>query len=376
MPSKIKILVCGILPPPNFGHSMMYKMLMESDFVRQCDVTFLDFKFWSYAKHKRVTPDKLLKMVKYWFQYVFRIILRRPRYVLFNMSFDKMPFLKDYLFCMTGAWLGRRVILHDMGQYLPELYDSSGPLLRSLLGQLLKKTYAIIVMGEKVRTCYAPFFDPGRIVVVPGSVEDSAALAADAPAGPSSEGRIRVLYFSYMSVSKGVWTALKAVPLALRQNPHLHFTFAGPMESPQLEAQVHGFIEEQGIAPHVHYAGYIGDALERTRYFRHTDIFIFPTHRDVFGLVLLHAMAEKVPVIASIEGTIPEIIEEGTNGLLFEKANERELAQKIVRLAADPQLRRTMAEANRQKYLAKYSPAVYGRRMVEAIEEIDGWKKA
>ena len=81
-----------------FGHSAMYKILMESAFVEAFEITFLDMRFWSYEKHKKVTLSKLLKLIKYFFQYVYLILRRRPRYVLYNMSFDKMPFLKDVLF--------------------------------------------------------------------------------------------------------------------------------------------------------------------------------------------------------------------------------------------------------------------------------------
>src|SRR3989338_1718750 len=172
MKSKIKILICGILPPPFFGHSAMYKILMESTFVKVCDITFLNMRFWSYDRHKKITLFKLLKLVKYFLQYLYLILRKRPQYVLYNMSFDKMPFLKDYLFCATGNVLGCRMVLHDMGQYLPELYNSSGRVLRVLIKHLLRITYAIIVMGEKVRQEYASFFDPQRIAVVPGVVED------------------------------------------------------------------------------------------------------------------------------------------------------------------------------------------------------------
>src|SRR3989338_247724 len=114
MSNKDKILICGILPPPFFGHSMMYKMLMESEFVRAHDVVFLNMSFWSYEKHKKITIDKIFKMAQYLARYAWLLIRHRPRYVLFNMSFDKMPFLKDYLFCLTGRIFGARIVLHDM----------------------------------------------------------------------------------------------------------------------------------------------------------------------------------------------------------------------------------------------------------------------
>ena len=366
--NKLRILVCGVLPPPNFGHSMMYKMLMESSFISHYDVTFLELKFWSYAKHKKVTIDKLLKMVKYWFQFIFLIITKRPRYVLFYMSFDKMPFVKDYLFCLTGKILGCRIVLHDMGQYLPELYNSSGGYLRFLIKHFLKLTHTIIVMGQKVRRDYAPFFNEQRIVVVPGVVEDTANFVV--PIYPQ-ENTVKVLYFSFLSVSKGIWTALKAIPLVVRANPSVRFTFGGPMESEELNNQIQDFVKDNNLQNYFSYVGYVEDKEKRTEYFRNTDLFIFPTHRDVFGLVILHAMAEGKPVIASIEGTIPEIVDDASSGLLFEKANPEQLAQKILQLAQDASLRTQMGFCGRKKYERCYTPGVYGSNMIEAFKVID-----
>ena len=90
--------------------------------------------------------------------------------------------------------------------------------------------------------------------------------------------------------------------------------------------------------------------------------------RDVFGLVITHAMAEKVSVIASFEGAIPEIIEHGIHGFLFPKGDEVILSRKILKLAGDPLLRLCMGEVNRLKFLEQYSPAVYGRRMIDVFK--------
>ena len=97
MDKKEKILICGILPPPFFGHSKMYEMLMQSDFVREFDITFLNMRFWTYGKHKKVTGEKIFKLIFYYVKFFVLIIVKRPGYILYNISFDKMPFLKDFL---------------------------------------------------------------------------------------------------------------------------------------------------------------------------------------------------------------------------------------------------------------------------------------
>ena len=366
---KMRLLICGILPPPFFGHSMMYHMLMRSGFVEAYDIIFLNMRFWSYGKHKKVTLLKLLKLGKYYAQFIFLIVTKRPAYVLYNMSFDRMPLLKDALFIFTGHLLGRRIVIHDMGQYLKELYEGSGWFFKILIKKMLAITTASIVLGEVTRKVYDGFLPRARTFSVHGAVEDSQEHLGQ-PSACNSNGRIMVLYFSFLSVSKGVWTALHGIPEVVRNAPDIRFVFGGPMASPELEQQFREYVAEQKLQDHVEYVGYVGDAEQRTALFRAADIFIFPTHRDVFGLVLLHALAEGVPVIASREGAIPEIIRDGENGYIFAKGQSGELAERIVALAADPEARERFARANRKRYEDVYTPRKYGQRMIEAFQKI------
>ena len=55
-------------------------------------------------------------------------------------------------------------------------------------------------------------------------------------------------------------------------------------------------------------------------------------------LTLVEAMSQGVPVVASRIGGIPEIIEDGVTGLLFEPGNAADLAEKMLRLWRDPEL--------------------------------------
>jgi len=368
MKKENRILICGILPPPSFGHSKMYEMLMQSGFPKEFDVTFLNMRFWSYGKHGKITLLKLGKLVYYYSKFIYLLIIKRPRYVLYNISFDKMPLLKDALFCFTGKLFGCRIIIHDMGQYLKDLYDQCGGFFQWIIKKLLKMSTASIVLGEVTRNVYDDFMEKGRVFSVHGSVEDT--YDFDIEGHKENDGKIRVLYFSFLSVSKGLWTALKAVLLVKDQNPDIHFTFAGPIESETLKKQMDAFIAENKLERQVTYVGYVQNAQKRTELLRSSDIFIFPTHRDVFGLVLLHAMAEGLPVIASIEGAIPEIIEDGQNGFLFKKEQSDQLAEKILLLAGDVDLRTKMAKENRKRYLEYYTPQKYGERMIETFRKI------
>ncbi|MDE2028274.1 MAG: glycosyltransferase family 4 protein [Candidatus Omnitrophica bacterium] len=365
-PKKIKVLICGILPPPYFGHSMLYKMLMASSFPDAFDVKFLNMRFWTYGTDKKVTIQKLFKMVQYFLKFKWILIFWRPRYVLYNSSFYKMPFLKDLLFCSMAILAGSRLVIHDHGQYVRELDESLTGLKKKSLRWMLRHMHASIIMGQKVRQDYEALSAPQKLLVVPGTVEDTRDIKVDSV---KAEGRTNVLYFSYMSRSKGVFTAFEGLDLVLQEREEVTVTFGGPLEGPDVREALEKF--QLNYPGRIYYAGYVEDVAERTRLFRQADIFIFPTLRDVFGLVLLHAMAEGLPIVASREGTIPEIVPDGKNGLLFEKGDARALAGNILKLVFDSDLRNQMGQANRRRFEEQYTLEKYGQAMVDAFKQME-----
>ncbi len=70
------------------------------------------------------------------------------------------------------------------------------------------------------------------------------------------------------------------------------------------------------------------------------------------------------PVVATRVGALPEIVDEGVTGLLYDPGNVPELVEKLRHLWADPELCREMGRAGRQKALSAYSrDRCYGRLM-------------
>jgi glycosyltransferase involved in cell wall biosynthesis len=80
------------------------------------------------------------------------------------------------------------------------------------------------------------------------------------------------------------------------------------------------------------------------------DVFVYPASASPWGLVVPEAMAAAKPVIVSKEVGTSEIIQDGVNGILIEKATPGEIAKKVEVLMNDPKLRRTIGE-NALKYV-------------------------
>jgi glycosyltransferase involved in cell wall biosynthesis len=76
------------------------------------------------------------------------------------------------------------------------------------------------------------------------------------------------------------------------------------------------------------------------------------------------AMAARKPVVASRLGGIPEIVEDGKTGLLFESGNVKDLVEKIQRLSCDDRLCRQLGSAGHAKANVQYSPELVYRRLM------------
>lgn len=90
---------------------------------------------------------------------------------------------------------------------------------------------------------------------------------------------------------------------------------------------------------------------------------------ETFGLAAAEAMSHGLPVIASKIGALPEIVEDGVNGLLFEPGNANELAAKMKLLWENPELCRKMGDAARSKVIREYGEGLYYKRLMQTYRE-------
>jgi glycosyltransferase involved in cell wall biosynthesis len=84
------------------------------------------------------------------------------------------------------------------------------------------------------------------------------------------------------------------------------------------------------------------------------DLMILPSVAEAFGLVLTEALYLGTPVVATRVGGIPEIVDDGVDGVLTAPADSKSLAEAIVGLLEDHERRSKMAGAGREKVLRRF----------------------
>jgi len=105
--------------------------------------------------------------------------------------------------------------------------------------------------------------------------------------------------------------------------------------------------------PNVRPIGFVNPA-DVAQYYSAADVFVAPSLADNLPYTVLEAMGCGVPVVASRVGGIPEEVEHGQTGLLFETGNAGELGEAIVQILSAPEAAKKMGQAARAKVEAEF----------------------
>lgn len=159
---------------------------------------------------------------------------------------------------------------------------------------------------------------------------------------------------------KGHNFLLDAIPTIINSNKNTKFLFVG--EGKERES-IQGRIKELNLQDHVFLLGYkdnIADILKAS------DILVHPATMEGFANVALQAMASELPVVSSAVGGMPESVRNQVNGLTIPPANPGRLAEAILFLLANPQVRAEMGRRGREIVEQEFTVDI----MVEKIREV------
>jgi glycogen(starch) synthase len=100
------------------------------------------------------------------------------------------------------------------------------------------------------------------------------------------------------------------------------------------------------------------------------EIFVLPSRREPFGLVILEAMAAGKPVVATRVGGVPEIVSHLENGLLVEPDSPEELSKATCLLLDDPELGYDLARAGYELLKRHFTWQEVAERYINVCEKL------
>ncbi|MEZ5913914.1 MAG: glycosyltransferase [Paracoccaceae bacterium] len=164
------------------------------------------------------------------------------------------------------------------------------------------------------------------------------------------DGSGRILFVGRLAAVKGVPLLFDALKRLLPDHPGASLTVIG--DGPA-RAELEAMAAEPPLTGRVSFLGYRGQA-EVAEELARSDMLVLPSFAEGVPVVLMEAMASRMPVIASQVAGIPELIRDGESGHVVPAGDVDTLADRMGRLLADPALRGRMGEAGRAMIEAEY----------------------
>ena len=231
--------------------------------------------------------------------------------------------------------------------------------LRFAKQRLLSSVDGVVVPGSASRDYVIALGAPtDRIWVAPNAVDNERYRRGTVDRSGRS-GPVQVLFAGRLESAKGVLTLLDAWSL-IGRGRELTIVGDGALRERMAERVRCSVMAPVRMLGHLERDDLVGRYAE-------ADLFAFPSVSDPWGLVLNEAMAAGLPVVAtSAPGAVDDLVHQGRNGLIVEPLDAAALADAIVTLSDDPELRFQMG-AESSAIIRGFEPIAWATGMRNAV---------
>jgi len=251
---------------------------------------------------------------------------------------------REAVFIGVARLTGRRVLTHLHAGNFESYFAAQGPLGRRFIIRGLGWSSRFVAVSHEMAGWVRRRWPQAEVGVVPNGVEVSTFAGprryeADVP---------RLLFVGKMGYLKGEADLLCALA-RVRSGGAAPLPFRLDLVG-QLSPDIRARIDATGLSAQVDHLGPV-PLQARRRFFERADVFVLPTYAEGTPIAVLEAMAAGLPVITTPVGGIPELIEDGVDGLLVPPGDDEALASRLALLLGDAALRRRLGERARRRAL-------------------------
>jgi len=353
------------IPPPITGATLTNKRVYDSLLInehfsiRKIPISYAN----SLNALGKINTHKIYTFFSILLKLLKELLLNKPAIVYFQISPLGSAFYRDAIFVLIIKLFKTKILFHLHGKGIKE---ASKNYLNRMLYKSVFHNSDIICLSTLLVSDIENVFK-GKIHIVNNGVPD-AALGKFKVIERKQTDPINILFLSNLIKSKGIIDFIQALRILNNKNINFIASIIGA-EGDFSANELSSIIAEANLTHKVKYLGAMYGE-DKNDIIASNDILVFPTKNDIWGNVIIECMQFKLPVIATKEGAIPEIIDDGITGFLVEKDSPDQIADKIEILKKNPSLLETMGKAARKKYEEKYTLKIFEKNMIDVFEKV------
>lgn len=347
----MKIVMIGADRSVKGGVSAVVNHLYEAGLDQKADLTYIGTMV-DGSKVKKACRA-VLALVKFLFA------LPKADLVHVNMAADASCHRK-MIFMKLARIFRKKIIIHEHGgDFQGFYYERCSKKQQEKVKRALNSAEGMLVLSDEWKAFFSEIVNPEKIHVLQNAVPVPDTEKQDY----SSHD---VLFLGRLCKEKGIGELLDAVPVIKEQIPDFRLILGGFWEDGNENLQR----KAEALSDTVCCPGWVGKE-ERDRLFEACSIFVLPTWFEGQPVSLLEAMAAGMCVAASKVGGIPQILGvKPEPGIMMEAKNPQEIADTLIRLLQDEELRKELGSRARQRILENYDITVYMDRLMQHYESL------
>ncbi len=175
-----------------------------------------------------------------------------------------------------------------------------------------------------------------------------------------------ILFVGRLSKQKGIEHLLLAAKEIIAYDEHISFTIVG---EGYMREKLEYLAKVLGIADNIHFTGFVPHD-KVAEYYQKADIFVAPSIYEPFGLVVVEAMSFGIPVITTRNTGASEPFTDGEDIILVNERSSKHLAEKIILLLKDKNLREKLSSNAIKKLYSVFSWDTCADQTLEVYEKL------
>jgi glycosyltransferase involved in cell wall biosynthesis len=257
--------------------------------------------------------------------------------------------------------VGVPYIVHIHSGRFPKFWKEASPTVARAVDTFLDRSSAIIVLGRE--------FEDLVLARVPGAQRRIRLMYNATPSRrqrcirEAAQGKLQLTTLGLLGPNKNTTQLIEALG-RLSSRPDWIATIAGNGEVSKARTQV----IKLGLAERVRVPGWM-DQNQVQHLLEQTDVFLLPSLSEGVPMAILEAFSFGIPVIATAVNSIPEVVQDGRNGLLIPPGDLQALVDALTRLLDDGDLRHRLGQQAFQDHRAFYELTAYTKRLKKVWQE-------
>ena len=228
---------------------------------------------------------------------------------------------------------------------------------------ILKNADAVIALTEDMKREVQKIYDR-EVFVIPNGIDlerfENLSKEDLRSELEIKEGKI-ILFVGTLRPVKGVRYLIEAMKIVTDKNKNKRLFIVGDGEE---RGYLESLVRNLNIERYVTFVGKVPNE-EVPEYMGASDVFVLPSLSEGFPVTVIEAMASGLPIVATDVRGLSEIIKNGENGFLVKPKNSIEIAEKVLLLLEDDELRRRISRNNKEE-VKRYS----WENIVENLKEV------